>query len=55
MVLQYLCTLQYWVLRMILTNAGFQQKPDLFSFGSEFLAFLKEIKSLFDKPQRPKC
>lgn len=54
MVLKYLCTLQYWILRTVLTNAGFQQKPDLFSFGSEVLAFLEEMKSLFDKPQIPR-
>lgn len=53
MVLKYLCTLQHWVLRVILTNVGFQQKPDLFLFGSEVLAFLKEMKSLFDKPPNP--
>lgn len=53
MVLKYLCTSQYRILRIILTNAGFQQKQDLFLFGSEVLAFLKEMKSLFDKPKYP--
>lgn len=52
MVLKYHCTLQYWIWEIILANAGFQQKSGLFSFSSEPLEFLKEMKSLFDKSQR---
>lgn len=44
MVLKCLCTLQYWIWEIILANAGFQQKSGLFSFSSEALAFLKEMK-----------
>lgn len=51
MVLKYLCALQYRIWEIILTNAGFLQKSGLFSFSSEALEFLKEMKSLFDISQ----
>lgn len=51
MVLKCLCTLQYWIWEIILANADFQQKSGLFSFSSEALIFLKEMKGLFGKSQ----